>query len=74
MALHVVAVLVHLFVRRENLVRPMLDGAKSADLVPQGAVGINGSQAMRAVAIAAIWCIALWWVVRSAPEASLFAF
>ena len=73
-ALHIVAVLFHLFVRRENLVRPMLDGAKSVDLVPQGAVGINGSQAMRALAVAAIWGVALWWVVRSAPEASLFAF
>lgn len=73
-ALHIAAVLFHLFVWRENLLRPMLDGAKSVDRVPQGASGIDGSRAIRALVIAAIWGVALWWAVRTAPEASLFAF
>lgn len=73
-ALHIAAVLFHLIARRENLLRPMLDGAKSAGIVPRGAVGIDGSRVIHALVIAAIWSAALWWVVRSAPEASLFAF
>lgn len=73
-ALHVAAVLFHRFVRRENLLTPMFTGYKSKSLTPPGAESIDGSRVALAVGLVAAVGAVLWWVVRSAPEASLFAF
>ncbi|MGH8286604.1 MAG: cytochrome b/b6 domain-containing protein [Steroidobacteraceae bacterium] len=67
---HVVAVLMYLFVRRENLIAPMITGRKPAEWV-RADEAIDRSRAWLAVLIAAILAAALAWVVSSAPEASL---
>ncbi|MFO1427965.1 MAG: cytochrome b/b6 domain-containing protein [Steroidobacteraceae bacterium] len=71
--LHVLAVLAYLFVKHENLVRPMVTGRKPAAAVPAGEA-IAGSRSVLAVLVLAALALGLWWLVRSAPEGSLFAF
>ncbi|MFM7707986.1 MAG: cytochrome b/b6 domain-containing protein [Gammaproteobacteria bacterium] len=71
---HIAAALFYLWARRENLILPMITGRKPGDLLPPGAGGIDSSRMLLAVAIAAALGALLWWVVRNAPEASLFAF
>ena len=66
--LHVLVVLAHLLVKRENLIWPMLTGRKSADQVPAGE-GIAGSRLWLALIIVALSGMALAWAVRSAPVA-----
>jgi cytochrome b len=72
-AVHVAAALFYLWVRRENLILPMISGRKSAARVPAGQ-GIESSRTWLAVLLALLAIVVLIWVVRSAPEASLFAF
>lgn len=67
---HVAAVMYYLFVRRENLVRPMFTGYKPAEWVrPDEA--ITASRAWLAAIIAAAVALGVAWVVRNAPVASL---
>ncbi|MFN5012085.1 MAG: cytochrome b/b6 domain-containing protein [Gammaproteobacteria bacterium] len=73
-AAHVAAALFYLWVRRENLILPMITGRKPGDLLPPGASDIGSSRTLLAVGIAAALGALLWWVVKNAPEASLFAF
>ena len=73
-AVHVAAALFYLWVRRENLILPMITGRKPGDLLPPGASDIGSSRTLLAVGIAAALGALLWWVVKNAPEASLFAF
>jgi cytochrome b len=73
-AVHVAAALFYLWVRRENLIVPMITGRKPGDLLPPGALDIGSSRTLLAVGIAAALGALLWWVVKNAPEASLFAF
>jgi len=73
-AVHVAAALFYLWVRRENLILPMITGRKPGDLLPPGASDIGPSRTLLAVGIAAALGALLWWVVKNAPEASLFAF
>lgn len=73
-AVHVAAALFYLGVRRENLILPMITGRKPGDLLPPGASDIGSSRTLLAVGIAAALGALLWWVVKNAPEASLFAF
>lgn len=72
--LHVAAVFWHRWVRGENLVRPMIDGHKPRSIVPADAPGIEGSRGWLAIVIAAGAATILWWLVRNAPAASLYAF
>jgi cytochrome b len=72
-AIHVAAALFYLWVRRENLILPMISGRKSPARVPAGQ-GIESSRTWLAVLLALLAIVVLIWVVRSAPEASLFAF
>lgn len=69
--LHILAAFFYLLVKRENLVGPMITGYKRG--VPVGA-GIAGHRAALAVAIVAAVSAALWWIIRNAPEASLFSY
>lgn len=71
---HVVAAVFYLLVRRENLILPMVTGRKPGESLPPGATDIGPSRTLFAAAIAAALGALLWWVVRNAPEASLFAF
>jgi cytochrome b len=73
-AVHVAAALFYLWVRRENLILPMITGRKPGDLLPPGASDIGPSRTLLAVAIAGALGGLLWWIVRNAPEASLFGF
>jgi cytochrome b len=73
-AVHVAAALLYLWVKRENLILPMVTGRKPGSLLPPGTADIGPSRTLLAVAIAAALGTLLWWVVRNAPEASLFAF
>lgn len=73
-AVHVAAALFYLWVRRENLILPMITGRKPGDLLPPSASDIGSSRTLLAVGIAAALGALLWWVVKNAPEASLFAF
>lgn len=72
-AVHVAAALFYLWVRRDNLIKPMVTGYKPGELVPQ-AERIKGSKLWLAILIAASIGGVLAWIVRSAPEASLYVF
>jgi cytochrome b len=73
-AIHIGAALYYLWVRRENLILPMITGRKPGSSLPAGAEGISRSRTLLAIAILAVTGTLLWWVVATAPEASLFAF
>jgi len=71
--LHVIAALVYLFVKHDNLILPMITGRKPAELVPP-AERIANSRTWLAVLVLGALAAALYAVLRSAPEASLFTF
>ncbi len=71
--LHVGAAFFYLAIRHENLIRPMITGLKPAASVPPGE-GIGASRTWLAVLVLAALATLLWYVVRNAPEASLFSF
>ena len=71
-AIHVAAALFYLWVRRENLILPMITGRKPGSLLPPGVGDIGPSRTLLALAIVAALGALLWWVVATAPEASLF--
>lgn len=72
--LHVAAAFYYLWVRRENLILPMITGRKPDDLLPPGARDIGPSRTWVASLIAAALGALLWWLIATAPEAVLFAF
>jgi len=73
-AIHVGAALFYLWIRRENLILPMITGRKPGSLLSPAAEGISRSRTLLALAILAVLGALLWWLVATAPEASLFAF
>lgn len=72
-AIHVAAALFYLWARRENLIRPMITGYKSAADVP-AQTGIASSHIGLAILLLAGVSAALFWLISSAPEASLYMF
>jgi|JI10StandDraft_1071094.scaffolds.fasta_scaffold406944_2 cytochrome b len=72
-ALHVAAAFVYLFLKRENLILPMFTGRKAAAQVPSDQA-ISSSRSWLALLILALLSGVLYWVLRNAPEASLFMF
>ena len=70
---HVLAVFAHLFLQRDNLIRPMITGRKPSDRVPSGEQ-IDGSRLWLAGVLLAGLVGTLAMIVTSAPEASLFIF
>jgi cytochrome b len=72
-AVHVLAALAYLFVKRENLILPMITGRKPAAAVPPGEE-IGASRSWLALLCLAALAGVLYAIVRSAPEASLFIF
>jgi cytochrome b len=71
--LHVLAALVYLFVKRDNLILPMITGRKPAEQVP-AEERISASRTWLAALILGALAATLYAVLRSAPEASLFTF
>ena len=51
-----------------------MSGYKPLATADAASQAIARSLTVRAVLIAAVFAGALWWLVRTAPEASLFAF
>lgn len=66
--LHIVAVLIHVFLKRDNIVKAMFTGKKS---VPYSSTEkpITGSRILLALVIVIVLAAALAWVIHSAPEA-----
>lgn len=64
--LHVLAVFIHLFIKRERLVRAMITGRKPKQHLSDFD-GIHTSRVGRAVAIVVALALLLGWVVSSAP-------
>lgn len=71
--LHVAAVFIYLFVKGENLLWPMFTGRKSNELVP-ASEEIGHSRWPLAIVLLTLIVGALIWLVRSAPQATLFSF
>jgi cytochrome b len=71
--LHVLAALAYLFIKRDNLILPMITGRKPAEQVPP-AERISASRTWLAVLVLGVLAATLYAVLRSAPEASLFTF
>jgi cytochrome b len=66
-ALHVLAILFYLYKKKENLIRPMVDGDKTMDLaagahVPAAKDG--AAQRLLAAVIFALCCGLAWWISR----------
>ena len=72
-ALHVAAAFVYLFIKRENLILPMITGRKPTSQVSPGET-ISSSRAWLALLIFSLLSGGLYWILRNAPEASLFSF
>lgn len=71
--LHVAAALVYLFVKKDNLIRPMITGRKAAAEVPANE-SITASRAWLALLIAALSAATLWYIVKHAPSADIMMF
>ncbi len=72
-AVHVAAAFFYLWIRRENLILPMITGRKSLERIPEDE-RISSSKLWLALVLAAIVGAVLAWIIRSAPEASLYVF
>lgn len=72
-AVHVAAAFFYLWILRENLILPMITGRKSLERIPEDE-RISSSKLWLALVLAAIAGAALAWIIRSAPEASLYVF
>ncbi len=71
--LHVLAALLYLFVKHDNLILPMITGRKpAAQVSPEER--ISTSRTWLAALVLGALAAALYAVLRSAPEASLFTF
>jgi cytochrome b len=72
-AVHVAAAFFYLWIRRENLILPMITGRKPIESVPEEE-RISSSRLWLAIILAVLVGAALAWVIQSAPEASLYVF
>ncbi|HZF17591.1 MAG TPA: cytochrome b/b6 domain-containing protein [Steroidobacteraceae bacterium] len=72
-ALHVVAVLAYLWLKRTNLIGPMVTGRKPAESVAPGEE-IPGSRGWLWIGLVAAAGAALAWIIARAPAAGLFVF
>jgi cytochrome b len=72
-ALHIIVAGLYLYLRRDNLVLPMLTGRKPKEVVPE-AQEIGGSRLWLALIIVVLLAAVLSLVIWLAPEASLSLF
>jgi cytochrome b len=68
--LHIAAAFAYLWVKRENLIWPMVTGRKSAEQLPPEAA-ISGSRLVLWFVLVATVAAGIYWLVSTAPEASL---
>ncbi len=66
--LHIIAVFVHLFFKKENLVKPMISGEKPAKGL-EDEKSIGASKIWLALFIIVVLAALLGWVITTAPEA-----
>lgn len=72
-ALHVAAAFAYLFLKRENLILPMITGRKPlAQVPPDQAIG--SSRTWLALLLLGVLSGVLFWILQNAPLASLYAF
>lgn len=71
--LHLVAIAFYAVWKRTDLVGPMITGRKPEAGLPPGN-GLSGQRIGLAAVLVAIAAGALWWVIETAPEASLSFF
>lgn len=71
--LHLAAIAVYAVWKRVDLVRPMITGRKPEAGLPPGA-GLPGQRIGLAVVLVALASGALWWVIETAPAASMSFF
>jgi cytochrome b len=69
-ALHIVAVLVHQFIKRDDIITPMFTGkkVKANDALEQ--VSIKSSRIILALSILVVLALVLTWVIIQAPDTS----
>lgn len=72
-ALHVAAAFFYLLVKRENLILPMLVGTKPGDAIAPEERISSSRLGLWALIVAALGGL-LYFVIRTAPEASMFSF
>ena len=65
-AIHILAVIAHHIVKRENLTLAMITGLKPHDSVPNGEI-IHSSRTWLAALLVVALAGALWWIVAHAP-------
>jgi cytochrome b len=71
--LHLATIAFYALWKRTNLVRPMVTGRKPADRLPPDAA-IDNQRLWLAAMLVAIMAGALWWVIETAPPASMSFF
>lgn len=65
--LHIIAILIHLFFKKENLIKAMFTGKKSANAL-EGGKSISSSRVLLAVIIVIALATLLTWIIVHAPE------
>lgn len=66
--LHIAAVLIHVFFKRDNIIKAMLTGKKSAQDV-EHEKSISSSRIILAVIIIVVLALVLAWIITHAPQA-----
>ncbi len=65
-ALHVVAIALYTFAKKQKLIQAMVTGYKSAEVVPAHEA-IDGSELIKACIVASISAGLVYWLVSAAP-------
>ena len=66
--LHIIAVLFHIWFKRDNIIKAMLTGKKNAEGL-EGEPSIKSSKIWLAIIIVIVLALVLAWVISSAPQA-----
>lgn len=72
-ALHVLAVALYAVAKKQNLVRPMVTGKKSAAVVPEGEA-IQGPGIVKTIIVIAISAGLVYWLISAAPPPPSYSF
>lgn len=72
-ALHILAVALYAILKKQNLVRPMVTGKKSAAVVPEGEA-IQGAGIVKTIIVIAISAALVYWLLSAAPPPPSYSF
>jgi cytochrome b len=72
-ALHVAAVLVHQFIKRDNIITAMFKGKKAKRTEALDQISYSSSRMILALIILIILSLVLAWIIHHAPEAALYS-